>query len=90
VYRFGGEEFLMVLPNQTQLSARSITSRALSSVRELAIPHEGDPAGMLTLSAGISAFSSEHRVDAQQLLGEADSALYTAKAAGRNRVELAL
>ncbi|UZX02271.1 diguanylate cyclase [Arthrobacter sp. CDRTa11] len=90
VYRFGGEEFLMVLPNQTQLGAREVMERALHSVRELAIPHEGDPAGLLTLSAGIAAFSAEHRVDAEQLLGEADSALYAAKAAGRNRVELAL
>ena len=59
-------------------------------LRELEIVHSGDPLGQLTLSAGNSAFSPEHRADAATLLGEADAALYAAKAAGRNRVELAL
>jgi diguanylate cyclase (GGDEF)-like protein len=90
VYRFGGEEFLVVLPNQTQEGAKVFMERALDSVRELEIEHTGDPAGRLTLSAGISAFTTEHKVEAEQLLGEADAALYAAKAAGRNRVELAL
>ncbi|HEY8699550.1 MAG TPA: diguanylate cyclase [Arthrobacter sp.] len=90
VYRFGGEEFLLVLPGQTQARARVFMERALDSVRELEIDHTGDPAGRLTLSAGISAFTPNHRVEADQLLGEADAALYAAKAAGRNRVELAL
>ncbi|MDQ0634989.1 diguanylate cyclase (GGDEF)-like protein [Arthrobacter pascens] len=89
VYRFGGEEFLVVLPNQTQEGARIFMERALDRVRELEIEHTGDPAGLLTLSAGISAFTMEHKLDAEQLLGEADAALYAAKAAGRNRVELA-
>ncbi|MET3172382.1 UNVERIFIED_ORG: diguanylate cyclase (GGDEF)-like protein [Arthrobacter sp. UYCu721] len=90
VYRYGGEEFLLVLPNQTQLSAKAFMERALDTVRELEIVHLGDPLGQLTLSAGISAFTAEHRADADTLLGEADAALYAAKAAGRNRVELAL
>jgi diguanylate cyclase (GGDEF)-like protein len=90
VYRFGGEEFLLVLPGQTQAGAKVFMERALGSVRDLGIEHTGDPAGQLTLSAGISAFTSDHKVGADQLLGEADAALYAAKAAGRNRVELAL
>jgi diguanylate cyclase (GGDEF)-like protein len=89
VYRFGGEEFLLVLPNQTQAGAGAFMERALDTVRDLEIAHSGDPMGQLTLSAGISAFTAEHPVDAEQLLGEADAALYAAKAAGRNRVELA-
>jgi diguanylate cyclase (GGDEF)-like protein len=89
VYRFGGEEFLLVLPNQSQLGAKALMERALDSVRDLKIAHSGDPLGQLTLSAGISAFTAENRLDADTLLGEADAALYAAKAAGRNRVELA-
>lgn len=90
LYRYGGEEFLLVLPNQSQLGAKAFMERALDTVRELEIAHSGDPTGHLTLSAGISAFTAWHRADADTLLGEADAALYAAKAAGRNRVELAL
>lgn len=89
VYRYGGEEFLLVLPKQSAGGAKALMERALDAVRDLAIPHEGDTSGQLRLSAGISSFSIEHRVDANALLGEADAALYAAKAAGRNRVELA-
>ncbi|MBT2530918.1 diguanylate cyclase [Arthrobacter sp. ISL-48] len=90
VYRFGGEEFLVVLPNQTQADAKAFMERVLGSIRQLEIEHIGDPAEYLTLSAGISAFTAGHAVEAEQLLGEADAALYAAKAAGRNRVELSL
>jgi diguanylate cyclase (GGDEF)-like protein len=90
VYRYGGEEFLLVLPNKSQAGAKASMERALDAVRDLDIMHSGDPTGRLTLSAGISAFTAEHRADADTLLGEADAALYAAKAAGRNRVELAL
>ncbi|HET7783249.1 diguanylate cyclase [Pseudarthrobacter sp. CC4] len=89
VYRFGGEEFLLVLPKQSVSGAKALMERALDAVRNLAIEHAGDPSGQLRLSAGISAFTAEHRVDAVTLLGEADAALYAAKARGRNRVELA-
>lgn len=89
VYRFGGEEFLLVLPQQPAAEAKELVERALDTVRDLAIVHAGDPSGQLRLSAGISSFSIEHPVDADALLGEADAALYAAKAAGRNRVELA-
>ena len=88
VYRYGGEEFLLVLPNQSQTGARTLVERALAAVRELHIAHSGDPSGSLTLSAGISAFTPGHRCPTP-ILGEADAALYAAKAAGRNRVELA-
>jgi diguanylate cyclase (GGDEF)-like protein len=89
VYRFGGEEFLLVLPHETQTGARIFVERALAAVRALDIAHSGDPSGWLTLSAGISAFTADHRVSPERILGEADAALYAAKAGGRNRVELA-
>lgn len=90
VYRYGGDEFLLVLPNQSPLSAKAFMERALDTVRELEIVHSGDLLGQLTLSAGISAYTAEHRADSETLLGEADAALYAAKAAGRSRVELSL
>ncbi|VXC57478.1 Response regulator receiver modulated diguanylate cyclase [Arthrobacter sp. 9AX] len=89
VYRYGGEEFLLVLPKQSASKAKALMERALEAVRDLAIVHAGDPSGQLRLSAGISSFGAEHAVDADSLVREADAALYAAKAAGRNRVELA-
>lgn len=89
VYRFGGEEFLLVLPHQSLRRAQALLERALAAVRELAIPHRGDPSGQLRLSAGIATFQPGQGTAAETLLGQADAALYAAKAAGRNRVELA-
>jgi diguanylate cyclase (GGDEF)-like protein len=89
VYRYGGEEFLLILPNQSPHGAKNLLERALRAVQALNITHSGDPTGQLTLSAGISAFTPGHHTDADTVLGDADAALYTAKAAGRNRVALA-
>jgi diguanylate cyclase (GGDEF)-like protein len=89
IYRFGGEEFLLVLPNQSWRSARTLVERARAAVQALGIVHTGDPTGVLTLSAGISAYMEGHRPGSDQLLEEADTALYVAKAEGRNRVAIA-
>ncbi|GAB2716222.1 GGDEF domain-containing response regulator [Arthrobacter bambusae] len=89
IYRFGGEEFLFLLPGQTVSGAETRLARALEAVRDLGIAHSGNPSGTLTLSAGLSAFVPDHRVSSERLLKEADMALYAAKSAGRNRVEVA-
>ncbi|MFF1881982.1 diguanylate cyclase [Pseudarthrobacter sp. NPDC058196] len=62
--------------------------KALHAVKTLSITHSGDPTGHLTLSAGISAFTDYH-AEADNVLREADAALYIAKATGRNRVATA-
>ncbi|KRE76634.1 diguanylate cyclase [Arthrobacter sp. Soil761] len=87
VYRYGGEEFLLILPRQTLQGAKEMLERALHAVQTLNITHSGDPTGHLTLSAGISAFADYH-AEADNVLREADAALYAAKATGRNRVEI--
>ncbi|KUM35498.1 diguanylate cyclase [Arthrobacter sp. EpRS71] len=89
VYRFGGEEFLLVLRDQQADDARIVLERVRSAVQDSRIEHSGDPDGVLTISAGISAFTDGHRAGTEQLLREADLALYAAKASGRNRVSLA-
>ncbi|MCF3137999.1 diguanylate cyclase [Paenarthrobacter sp. AR 02] len=89
VYRFGGEEFLLVLGEQSEETAAVILERVRSAVHGLQIEHSGDPDGVLTISAGVAAFDEGHRAGAEQLLREADLALYAAKASGRNRVTLA-
>ncbi|MFK0006935.1 diguanylate cyclase [Paenarthrobacter sp. NPDC090520] len=89
VYRFGGEEFLLVLRRQSASGAEGVMERVRSAVHALDIEHSGDPDGVLTISAGVAAHSHEHPAGTEQLLKEADLALYAAKASGRNRVTLA-
>ncbi len=88
-YRYGGEEFLCVYPEQSAASARIAVERLRGCVADLAIPHAGGVAGgVLTLSAGIAEMGP-NGPDAQQTVRAADTALYAAKRLGRNRVELA-
>jgi diguanylate cyclase (GGDEF)-like protein len=90
VYRYGGEEFLLILPEQTQDTALVAVERVRSAVERLAIPQPAaGPGGILTLSAGIAAFGPRGATTAEELLQQADAALYRAKAAGRNQLALA-
>jgi diguanylate cyclase (GGDEF)-like protein len=90
VYRYGGEEFLLVLPEQTPDTALVAVERVRSAVQRLAIPQPAaGPGGRLTLSAGIAAFGPGETTSAEELLRHADAALYRAKSAGRNQIALA-
>ena len=90
VYRYGGEEFLLVLPEQTMDTAWIAVERVRSAVERLAIPQPAHvPHGALTLSAGIAAFGAGEATTAKELLKQADAALYRAKSAGRNQIALA-
>ena len=87
VYRYGGEEFLLVLPEQCEAGAVQALDRVRKGVEDLRIEHrEGGPRGVLTVSVGIAAFTPGREVTGSRLLAEADDALYEAKAAGRNTV----
>jgi len=87
VYRYGGEEFLLMLAEQTPETARVAVERVHTAVQRLAIPHAtGGPEGVLTLSVGIAAFRPGQETTVEELLKQADAALYLAKSAGRNRV----
>jgi two-component system cell cycle response regulator len=86
-YRYGGEEFLVILPEQGLEEAASIADRLRLAVEDLRIPHEAkDPPGVVTISAGVAALSAEKLKSPDDLLKEADAALYRAKQTGRNRV----
>jgi diguanylate cyclase (GGDEF)-like protein len=86
--RFGGEEFMLILPN---LGPESLVQRVDTmrlGVKQLAIRHLGQSLGSLTMSAGAAVFP-DHGSTGEALLRSADQALYRAKAAGRDRVVLA-
>lgn len=86
-YRYGGEEFLVVLPEQSLEAATAAADRLRKAVEELRIPHEAsDPPGIVTVSVGVAAMSTGGSANADELFKQADAALYMAKEAGRNRV----
>ena len=86
-YRYGGEELLLILPDQEPHAARAVAERHLANLRQVALPHpENQPSGILTFSAGIATARPGETPD--QVLKRADKALYNAKSSGRNRVAL--
>ena len=84
-YRYGGEEFLCVFPEQSSDTALIATQRMLAAVRRRAIVHVGTSHGVVTLSAGIADLGGED-TDVDRVLRRADEALYEAKGAGRDCV----
>jgi len=87
VYRYGGEEFCMLLPGSTAGEAAAVAERARSSVESMDIPGgENQPGGRVTISVGV-ADTSTAPVDG--LIERADGALYEAKHSGRNQVRIA-
>jgi diguanylate cyclase (GGDEF)-like protein len=88
-YRYGGEEFLLVLPEQTLDTARIAVERVRRAVERLTIKHTAAGLSVLTLSGGISAYAPGDPTTAEELLRQADAALYRAKSAGRNRIGVA-
>ena len=87
-YRYGGEEFLVVLPEQTVETATTFAERLRSAVAALPLPtHESQPLPHVTMSFGVAASSAaDGRRAVDQVLRDADAALYEAKRAGKNRV----
>jgi len=85
-YRYGGEEFLIILPQQSAEPAVSTADRLRRAAEDLRIPHEKNPPGVVTISVGVAALSASEPRSADDLLKEADAALYRAKNSGRNRV----
>ena len=81
--RWGGEEFLVLLPDTDETGGLEIASRLLSAIRELRIP-EMPECQSLTVSIGLA----QHQCgdDLDETLKRADNALYLAKASGRDRV----
>jgi diguanylate cyclase (GGDEF)-like protein len=89
VYRYGGEEFLLLLPEQSLSGGSVPAERVRRAVEDLSITHPSSPSGRVTISVGLAAFEPGDSLTAQDMLNRADAALYKAKAEGRNRVATA-
>jgi diguanylate cyclase (GGDEF)-like protein len=84
--RFGGEEFLLVLPNTDLAQALGAANKLRSAIAARPFPFaEKQPMGMISISGGVAEYPSDG-MDAGALLRVADEALYEAKRQGRNRV----
>jgi diguanylate cyclase (GGDEF)-like protein/PAS domain S-box-containing protein len=89
VGRYGGEEFVAILAGADASSAHGIAESMRRAVQELDIEHPLSPYGSVTLSIGVATLRiapGDVRRSCDELLGNADQALYSAKAAGRNAV----
>ena len=84
--RYGGEEFVVVLPGTDEAGTIEVAERIRQSVEAKKLEHRGNPGGIVTISAGVWASSTALPVTPRDALKSADANLYSAKAAGRNRV----
>ena len=86
--RYGGEEFVVILPDTSHNGALHVAERIRLNILNLQILHEkSSPLPVVTLSLGVTTSTDQPLASHEELLKNADMALYQAKANGRNRVE---
>lgn len=88
VCRYGGEEFVVILPEAPPLQAARRAQALCRTARRLKVTHAGQILPPVTISIGVAAYPRQ-AASAAALLAAADAALYAAKQAGRDRVGLA-
>ncbi len=91
-FRYGGEEVVVLLPEQSFEESMQIAERLRATVESLELPeYNGSRCAQITISCGVAACPVDGRppADWETIIEWADQALYRAKALGRNRVEMA-
>lgn len=83
--RYGGEEFLVILPAASKENTRALGERLRRMVEETSIA-DGDQVVRVTISLGVTSYPELEVAGEQDLVKRADEALYSAKESGRNRV----
>lgn len=84
--RYGGEEFVALLPESDVSAAQEIAERLRQAVEGLNLPHVCPRTRQVTVSLGVAALNAQEGEFAD-LMAAADMALYRAKRKGRNRIE---
>jgi diguanylate cyclase (GGDEF)-like protein len=84
--RWGGEEFIVLLPHTEAEGAVSVAEKIRAAIENLRIPSEDPRAHHITVSIGVSTFHPTNENKISDFILTADNALYTAKESGRNRV----
>ena len=88
--RYGGEEFAIILANTDAAGALRIAEAVAAAVRDAGIPHRrATAASVVTVSVGVATVVPDSPLGPETLVARADQALYAAKRAGRNRIEVA-
>ena len=83
--RFGGEEFVMILPDTKAKGALKVAETIMTRIRNLAIPHASSRVcDIVTVSIGVATVIPDLDYSPAELVGRADKALYRSKAEGRN------
>jgi len=85
-YRYGGEEFVILLREHADGDAATALERMRRNIESLGLPHAGSTLGVVTISMGLAVATIGSNVDLEAWFKRADHALYQAKARGRNRV----
>ena len=90
-YRYGGEEFLLLLRDSSLDGAAVVARRICAAVHDMNLPHEARPTPppLLTVSGGVAAWTPASGMSVDQLLEQADGALFAAKSSGRDQVHVA-
>ena len=90
VGRYGGEEFLLILPGSDEQNALRVSERCAQALRDITLPNIANlPAIQLTASFGVCSEIAGSDTSPQAMVARADAAMYKAKHAGRDRVMLA-
>ena len=84
--RFGGEEFVLLLPETNAENALKTAERLRASVNDIQIPLPQGELVKCTISIGVASYSSSGNDSVEKLISGADKALYAAKETGRNKV----
>ncbi|MCL2694344.1 MAG: diguanylate cyclase [Oscillospiraceae bacterium] len=84
--RWGGEEFVMLMPGMKMEEAAVLAEKVRSQVEALAIPTEDGEITTITVSIGLNSVVPDEDTDIGEFVNKADQALYKAKESGRNRV----
>ena len=87
--RYGGEEFVLVLPDATLEGTKRRADAIRNAIRELKLEHLGKPITGVTASIGIAMFP-DHAEDSESLMRIVDDLLYEAKRSGRDRIVVSL
>jgi len=88
-YRYGGEEFLLILRSASLEAGQASAERHRAAIEDLRIPHQTSTSRFVTISCGAALFQPGVGRPVHAWLEEADGALYRAKSMGRNCVVLA-